>query len=85
MSPFLSVPIAWRALGSNRLRSALTMLGVIIGVGAVIVMVAVGAGARAQIEERIATLGENIILVTPGSQASGGVRAGSGSAQSLTV
>ncbi|HKA37824.1 MAG TPA: ABC transporter permease [Thermoanaerobaculia bacterium] len=85
MSPFLSVPIAWRALGSNRLRSTLTMLGVIIGVGAVIVMVAIGSGARAQIEERIATLGENIVLVTPGSQASGGVRAGTGSAQSLTV
>jgi putative ABC transport system permease protein len=61
------------------------MLGVIIGVGAVIVMVAIGAGARAQIEARIATLGENILLVTPGSQASGGVRSGSGSAQSLTV
>ena len=85
MSPLLSVPVAWRALGNNRLRSVLTMLGVIIGVGAVIVMVAISAGARAQIEERIATLGENIILVTPGSQASGAVRAGSGSAQSLTV
>ncbi|HKF41571.1 MAG TPA: ABC transporter permease [Thermoanaerobaculia bacterium] len=85
MSPFLSIPIAWRALGSNRLRSTLTMLGVIIGVGAVILMVAISAGARAQIEERIATLGDNIVLVTPGSQNSGGVRAGTGSAQSLTV
>jgi len=85
MSPLLSVPIAWHALLRNRLRSGLTMLGVIIGVGAVIVMVAIGAGARAQIEARIATLGENILLVTPGSQASGGVRSGSGSAQSLTV
>ncbi len=85
MTPFVSVPIAWRALGSNRLRTALTMLGVIIGVGAVIVMVAIGSGARAQIEERIATLGENIVLVMPGSQTTGGVRAGTGSAQSLTV
>ena len=85
MSPFVSVPVAWRALGSNRLRTTLTMLGVIIGVSAVIMMVAIGSGARAQIEERIATLGDNIVLVTPGSQATGGVRAGTGSAQSLTV
>jgi len=85
MTPFVSVPVAWRALGSNRLRTALTMLGVIIGVSAVIMMVAIGSGARAQIEERIATLGDNIVLVTPGSQATGGVRAGTGSAQSLTV
>jgi len=85
MNPFTSLPVACRALFRNRLRTVLTMLGVIIGVGAVIVMVAIGSGARAQIEARIATLGENIILVTPGSQASGGVRSGSGSAQSLTV
>jgi putative ABC transport system permease protein len=85
MSPLASVPIAWRALVGNRLRSALTMLGMIIGVAAVIVMVAIGTGARSQIESRIATLGLNIILVTPGSQSSGGVRSGSGSAQSLTV
>ena len=51
MNPFTSLPVACRALFRNRLRTILTMLGVIIGVGAVIVMVAIGSGARAQIEE----------------------------------
>jgi putative ABC transport system permease protein len=85
MNPLASVPVAWNALLRNRLRTFLTMLGVIIGVGAVIVMVSIGAGAREEIESRLATLGQNVVLVTPGTQVSGGARSGSGTAQSLTV
>jgi putative ABC transport system permease protein len=76
--------IALRALAVNKLRSALTMLGIVIGVGAVIVMIAVGAGAQARVEEQIRALGSNLLLVTPGSTTAGGVRLGFGSASTLT-
>src|SRR5207253_3856391 len=69
----------------NRLRTLLTMLGIIIGVGAVLVMVSIGGGARQQVEERIASLGQNVVVIFPGSQTSAGVRAGSGTSQSLTL
>jgi putative ABC transport system permease protein len=75
--------IAARALGRNAMRSILTMLGMIIGVGAVITMVAVGQGARAQVEAQIASIGSNMLLVFPGSTTQGGVRAGSGSVTTL--
>ena len=68
--------IALRALAVNKLRSALTMLGIVIGVGAVIVMIAVGAGAQARVEEQIRALGSNLLLVMPGSTTAGGVRMG---------
>ena len=68
--------IALRALRRNKMRSVLTMLGIIIGVGAVIAMVGVGNGARAQVEARLATLGENMILIYAGSINSSGVRIG---------
>lgn len=71
--------IAFRALAANKLRSALTMLGIVIGVGAVIVMIAVGAGAQARVEEQIRALGSNLLLVISGSTTSGGVRLGFGS------
>jgi len=76
--------IALRALAVNKLRSALTMLGIVIGVGAVIVMIAVGSGAQARVEEQIRALGSNLLLVMPGSTTAGGVRMGFGSGSTLT-
>jgi putative ABC transport system permease protein len=75
--------VAMRALAVNKLRSALTMLGIIIGVGAVIVMIAVGAGAQARVEEQIRSLGSNLLLILSGTTTSGGVRMGFGS--NLTI
>jgi putative ABC transport system permease protein len=77
--------IALRALKVNKMRSALTMLGIIIGVGAVIAMLAVGTGASRQIAEQIAAMGSNLLIVLPGSQTSGGVRTGFGSQPTLTL
>ena len=68
--------IAFRALRRNKLRSALTALGIIIGVAAVIAMVGIGSGAKAQVEAQIASLGENVILVFSGSMTSSGIRPG---------
>src|SRR5512144_1146724 len=79
-----SIRIAFRALKVNRMRSALTMLGIIIGVAAVIAMVAVGAGATARIQEQIQSIGSNLIIVLPGSISSNGVRLGSGAVATLT-
>src|SRR5688500_20368132 len=76
--------IALRALAVNKLRSALTMLGIVIGVGAVIVMIAVGTGAQARIEEQIRALGSNLLLVMPGATTAGGVRMGFGSSSTLS-
>ncbi len=76
---------AVRALGRNRMRSALTMLGIIIGVGAVIAMVSVGQGAEVMVQDQIASIGTNIMFVTPGSLTSGGVHLGAGAASTLTV
>jgi putative ABC transport system permease protein len=75
--------VAMRALAVNKLRSALTMLGIIIGVGAVIVMIAVGAGAQARVEEQIRSLGSNLLLILSGTTTAGGVRMGFGS--NLTI
>jgi putative ABC transport system permease protein len=79
-----SVRIAFRALKVNRTRSALTMLGIIIGVAAVIAMVGVGAGATERIQEQIQSIGSNLIIVLPGSISSNGVRLGSGGVATLT-
>ena len=73
-----AVRLALRALRANTLRSALTMLGIVIGVAAVIAMVAVGAGAQARISEQIESLGSNLLLVLPGSRTASGVRFGTG-------
>jgi putative ABC transport system permease protein len=75
---------ALRALTTNWLRSALTMLGIIIGVAAVITMIAVGGGAQQRVEEQIKSLGSNIMLVLPGAQSAGGVRLGAQTGQTLT-
>ena len=77
--------VAFRALRRNKMRTALTMLGIIIGVGAVIAMVGIGNGAKAQVEARIAALGQNVIMVFSGSITRGGVHTGFGGAGTLTV
>ena len=77
--------IAFRALRRNKLRSVLTALGIIIGVGAVIAMVSIGNGAKAQVEEQISSLGENVILIFSGSITSSGIRTGWGSAGTLKI
>ena len=76
--------IALRALRVNRMRSSLTMLGIIIGVAAVIAMVGVGSGATERIQQQIQSIGSNLIIVLPGSLSSNGVRLGSGAVASLT-
>jgi putative ABC transport system permease protein len=83
-SAWASARIAVRALRVNKLRSALTMLGIVIGVGAVITMVAVGAGAQARVAEQIQSLGSNMLIVLSGSVLAGGVRMGSGSQLTIT-
>src|ERR1700674_4121775 len=80
-----SMRIAFRALRINKLRSALTMLGIIIGVGAVIAMVSVGSGATQRIQEQIASIGSNVIMVSPGSVTASGIRLGSGFSMTLTM
>jgi putative ABC transport system permease protein len=77
--------IAVRALLRNKMRSILTMLGIIIGVAAVIAMVGVGNGAKADIEAKIATLGKNMIMVTAGNYTSGGVRSGFAAAGTMKI
>ena len=77
--------LAWQSIVKNKMRTLLTMLGIVIGVGAVIVMIAVGQGAQSQIEAQISTLGTNLIVITPGSSAAGGVSQGAGTFNRLTV
>ncbi len=77
--------IALRALMVNKMRSALTMLGIIIGVSAVIAMIAVGSGAKARIAEQIASMGSNLLIVLSGSSTSGGIRFGTGTVPTLTA
>ncbi|HXQ12262.1 MAG TPA: ABC transporter permease [Caulobacteraceae bacterium] len=74
-----------QALGRNKMRSALTMLGVFIGVAALIAMVAVGDGASAAVKKQLESLGTNMVVVQPGATTAGGARAGAGSASTLTV
>src|SRR5881392_1884120 len=80
-----TMKIALRALRRNKLRTLLTMLGMIIGVGAVIAMVGIGNGAKSQIENQIASLGQNVILIFSGSFTRGGVHSGWGGAGTLSV
>ena len=80
----LSLKLAGRALARNPLRASLTMLGVIIGVGAVVTTLAIGQGARASVQAQIASLGSNVIMVFSGTSVAGGTRAAMGSSTSLT-
>jgi putative ABC transport system permease protein len=81
----MTVRIALKALGRNKLRTSLTMLGMIIGVAAVITMVALGTGAQTQIEDQVRSAGTNMILVNACNWSFGGVRQGQGSSSTLTV
>src|SRR5574340_1643497 len=87
-SPMIGIPstfkISLRALRVNKMRSALTMLGIVIGVGAVIAMLAVGKGASQKIADQIASIGSNLLIILPGSTSAGGVRHGAGTQTTLT-
>ncbi|MHB8577341.1 MAG: ABC transporter permease, partial [Dehalococcoidia bacterium] len=85
MDPFESIRVAFEALSANKLRSGLTMLGIVIGVGAVIALMSIGSGAQAAITQNIKSLGSNLITITPGAQNAGGVSQGNGSAPTLTL
>ncbi|MGH7256761.1 MAG: ABC transporter permease [Nitrospiraceae bacterium] len=81
----LTVLTALRVLSRNRLRAGLTMLGIVIGVAAVIALVSIGQGARAAVHSQVASMGTNVIVVLPGATTVGGVRGGQGTAVTLTV
>src|SRR5689334_848554 len=85
MRAIATVRIALRALRRNKMRSTLTALGIIIGVGAVIAMVGIGNGAKSQVEAQIASLGQNVVLIFPGNWSSSGARSGWGGAGNMTV
>jgi putative ABC transport system permease protein len=85
LRPLLTAMIALRALRRNKMRSILTALGIIIGVASVVAMVAMGNGARTRIQAEVSALGQNLLLVFPGSKRSAGVNSGLGSAASITL
>ncbi|OIP34794.1 MAG: multidrug ABC transporter substrate-binding protein [Deltaproteobacteria bacterium CG2_30_66_27] len=85
MNLYSAGKVAFRSLRANKMRTILTMLGMIIGVAAVIIMVAIGAGANERIASQIASVGSNLLLVLPGSTTSGGLRSGFGSTPTLTM
>ena len=85
MSLLLLIRTAWKALRRNVSRSLLTMLGIIIGVTAVIASMAIGAGARAAVLKAIESLGANLVIIIPGSITSGGVSLGTGAKTTLTL
>lgn len=73
------------SLSSNKVRSGLTILGIVIGIASVITMVAIGQGAQSSIQQRIQSIGSNLIIITPGAQRTGGISAGQGSSQTLKL
>ncbi|MBI4552972.1 MAG: ABC transporter permease [Candidatus Latescibacteria bacterium] len=85
MSILRILKVAMSALGRNKMRSGLTMLGIIIGVAAVIAMVAIGQGANSSVQAQIASLGTNVLMLFPGSSNQSGVRMGMGTASSITA
>jgi len=85
MNLLSAAKVSFRSLRANKMRSALTMLGMIIGVGAVIIMVAIGEGANQRISAQISSVGSNLLLVLPGSTTSGGLRSGFGGVPTLTM
>lgn len=84
MNPLPGVRTAWRSLRVNKMRSLLTVLGVIVGAAAVVCIISIGLGAQAQVSEKIQTLGANLLLITPGAQVSGGARQEAGTRHTLT-
>ena len=85
MSFWMILKISFKALGRNKVQSLLTMLGIIIGVGAVITMVSLGKGAQKQVEDEIASMGTNILWIRAGSRRSWGIRSGAGTMNTLTA
>src|SRR4029453_9191525 len=84
MSFLESLIIGLESLHANKMRSVLTVLGVIVGVAAVVCMVSVGSGTREEVSEKIRTLGANLVVIRPGAQLSGGARLEMGTRQTLT-
>jgi len=84
MNAMMVLRVALKALRINKLRTALTMLGMIIGVGAVIAMLAIGGGAQERVRDQLKNLGSNLMMIFPGSTTASGVRLGAGAAQSMT-
>ncbi len=84
IASIMNLSIAMQALRVNKMRSILTMLGIVIGVAAVIAMIAIGGGAQQRLQEQIASLGSNLLIVVPGSIIQSGARLGAGNAQTLT-
>ena len=84
MSPQVVLLTAVSSLAANKLRAGLTLLGIVIGVGAVITMIAVGSGGQAQVSERIRSLGANLLVVTPGALTEGRAVLGAGTRHTLT-
>jgi putative ABC transport system permease protein len=76
---------AWQAMGANRLRTVLTMLGMVIGVGSVVLMMAIGQGAQYAVAQTISTMGSNLYILISGSTSTGGLRSGGGGGPTLTV
>src|SRR5207249_11056385 len=85
MNMIESLHVAWRSLRANKLRSFLTMLGVIIGVAAVVALMGVGQGAQQSITSQITSTGTNLLTIFPGQTNQGGVRSAAGSAATLTL
>src|SRR4026209_215692 len=85
MTLFMIIRVAFRALIRNKMRAALTMLGIIIGVSAVIAMVSIGQGASASVQAQIESIGTNLLFVSAGAQNVGGVRSGTGYTRTNTL
>ena len=85
MTLFMIIRVAFRALVRNKMRAALTMLGIIIGVAAVIAMVSIGQGASASVQAQIESIGTNLLFVSAGAQNVGGVRSGTGDTGTNTL
>ncbi|HLY11502.1 MAG TPA: ABC transporter permease [Planctomycetota bacterium] len=84
MNPFATILLAVRQLGRNKIRTFLTMLGIVIGIASVIAMVAMGQGASSMVEKQISSMGRNLLMVLPGAASSGGFSFGAGSTTTLT-
>src|SRR5205823_9279185 len=80
-----AIRVALRALGANKLRTTLTMLGIIIGVSAVIALMSIGRGAQAQVTSQIQSLGTNLLFIRPGAAKDSGVRGTAGTSPTLTL
>lgn len=85
MNPIATLGEAWRALGANPMRTALTMLGMIIGVAAVVLMLAIGEGAKQSVNRAVQSMGSNLFIVLSGSSSAGGLRGGAGSVPTVTI